>query len=406
VSQNAGIALAARVRRLEVSPTVAMAQRARALKAKGVRVLDFSVGEPDQPTPARILAAGREAMEAGHTKYAPAAGLPELRAAVVERYREDFRASFTPEQVTVTVGGKQALAVVYQAILDRGSEVVIPTPAWPTFAEAARVAGGKPVFVALSERHGFRVTSSLVSRAIGPRTRAIVVNSPSNPTGAMIEEGELVKIARLARRRGLVLLYDDTYAHLVFREGGPPSVQALQEAAGESLAVVGTVSKSYCMTGWRVGWVIGPRALADACAALNSHSVQGPATFAQRAAAEALTGPQGVVHELCGEYRRRRDFVQPAVAGLPEVTCSPPEGGFYVFPNLSRHLSKALPDTLTLATRLLEEKAVAVVPGEGFGAPGYVRLSFAASMEDLREGVRRLVDFVAGLGSRGEAGHR
>jgi len=406
MSPPPGVSLASRVRKLEVSPTVAMAQRARAMRAKGVRVLDFSVGEPDQPTPARILAAGREAMEAGHTKYAPAAGLPELRAAIVERYREDFGASFAPEQVTVAVGGKQALAVLYLAILDRGSEVVIPTPAWPTFAEAARVAGGKPVFVSLSEKDGFRVSARAVSGAISARTRAIVVNSPSNPTGAVVDPDELVAIARLARRKGIVLLYDDTYAHLVFREGGPPSVAALQEAAGDSLVVVGTVSKSYCMTGWRVGWVIGPRPLAEACAALNSHSVQGPATFAQHAAVVALGGPQDVVRDLAAEYGRRREFVHPAVAALPGVTCAAPDGGFYVFPNLGRYLSKAVPDTVALTTRLLDEKAVALVPGEGFGAPGYARLSFAASLDDLREGVRRLSEFLGALGDGGEGRRR
>jgi aspartate aminotransferase len=390
-----GVALAARVRRLEVSPTVAMAQRARALKARGVRVLDFTVGEPDQPTPARILAAGREAMEAGHTKYAPAAGIPELREAVVHRYREDFGATFAPEQVTVTVGGKQALALVYHALLDRGSEVVIPTPAWPTFAEAARVAGGRPVFVRLREQDGFRVTARAVARKVGPRTRAIVLNSPSNPTGAVVAADELLALARLARRRGIALLYDDTYAHLVFRESGAPPLGPVQQAAGDSLVILGTVSKTYCMTGWRVGWVIGPPSLAAACAALNSHSVQGPATFAQRAAAEALLGPQDVARELAAEYRRRRAFVQPAVARIPGVVCPEPEGAFYLFPDVSRCLSARLPDTIALATQLLEETAVAVVPGEGFAAPGHFRLSFAASVEDLREGVERLSGFLA-----------
>jgi aspartate aminotransferase len=396
-----GLALAARVRKLEVSPTVAMAQRARALKARGVRVLDFTVGEPDQPTPARILAAGREAMEAGHTKYAPAAGIPELREAVVERYRHDFGATFTPEQVTVTVGGKQALALVYQALLDRGSEVVIPVPAWPTFAEAARVAGGKPVFVPLHERDGFRVTARAVARRVGPRTRAIVLNSPCNPTGAVVEADELLALARLARRRGIALLYDDTYARLIFREGGAPRLAPVQQAAGESLVILGTVSKTYCMTGWRVGWVLGPEPLAEACAALNSHSVQGPATFAQRAAAEALLGPQDVARELAAEYRRRRAFVQPAVARIPGVVCPEPEGAFYLFPNVSRCLSPRLPDTSALAARLLEEKAVAVVPGEGFSAPGHLRMSFAASLDDLREGVERLSDFLAGTAGEG-----
>jgi aspartate aminotransferase len=399
-----GVTLAARVRRLEVSPTVAMAHRARVLKARGMRVLDFTVGEPDQPTPARILAAGREALEAGHTKYAPAAGIPELREAVVHRYREDFGATFAPGQVTVTVGGKQALALVYSALLDRGSEVVIPTPAWPTFAEAARVAGGKPVFVPLREEDGFRVTARAVARKVGPRTRAIVLNSPSNPTGAVVAADELLGLARLARRRGIALLYDDTYAHLVFRDGGAPGLGPVQQAAGENLVILGTVSKTYCMTGWRVGWVIGPPPLAAACAALNSHSVQGPATFAQRAAAEALLGPQDVARELAAEYRRRRAFVQPALARIPGVVCPAPEGAFYLFPNVSRCLSPRLPDTVALATRLLEETAVAVVPGEGFAAPGHFRMSFAASAEDLREGVERLSGFLTrATGDRGRS---
>lgn len=387
--------LAARARSLEVSPTVAMAARARALKAQGVRVLDFTVGEPDQPTPAHVVAAGKAAMDAGRTKYAPAAGLPELRGAVAHRYREDFKVSFEPSEVCVTVGGKQALALLYQAVLDRGSEVVIPVPAWPTFAEAARVAGGTPVFVPLRERSSFRPTARAIAKAITPRTRAVVVNSPSNPTGSVIEPEELLAIARLARRHGFWLLYDDTYAHLVFRASGPPELQAVKEAAGGNLVVVGTVSKSYCMTGWRVGWLIGPTPLAEACTALNSHSVQGPATFAQLAAAEALTTSQEPLYRMAAEYRRRRDFVHPAVGGLPGVSCPEPEGGFYVFPDVRRCLSKELPDTVTLATRLLEEKGVAVVAGEGFHAPGHFRLSFAAAFEDLREGARRLGEFFA-----------
>jgi aspartate aminotransferase len=378
-----------------------MAARARALKAKGVRVLDFTVGEPDQPTPRHVLDAGTRAMEAGRTKYAPASGLPELRAAITHRYREDFKVSFAPEEVTVAVGGKQALALLYQAILDRGSEIVVPVPAWPTFAEAARVAGATPVFVPLSERNAFRVTARAVARAITPRTRAVVVNSPSNPTGAVIEPGELLKIARLARKHGFWLLYDDTYAHLVFRPEGPPSLQEVKDAAGGHLVVVGTVSKTYCMTGWRVGWVMGPKALAEACTALNSHSVQGPATFAQVAAAEALTAPQDVVREMAAEYRRRRDFIHPAISAIPGVTCPEPEGGFYVFPDVTRCLSREMPDTVALGTRLLEEKGVAVVPGEGFHAPGFFRLSFATAFGDLQEGARLIAGFLAEHAGRG-----
>jgi aspartate aminotransferase len=394
-------ALALRARRLPVSPTVAMAARARALRERGVRVYDFTVGEPDQPTPARIVAAGKAAVDAGRTKYAPANGLAELRAAVVHRYREDYGVAFAPEDVCVCVGGKQALAALYQAVLDRGREVVVPTPAWPTFAEAARVAGATPVFVPLSARSGFRLTARAVEKAVTPRTRAVVVNSPSNPTGAVVEPGELAKIAHLARRRGFWLVYDDTYARLVFRPGGPPALASVKDAAGGRLAVVGTVSKSYCMTGWRIGWVIGPKDLAAACTALNSHSVQGPATFAQVAAAEALAGPQDDVAAMVAEYRRRRDLVHPAVAALPGVACAEPDGGFYVFPDVRRCLTRELPDTVRLTSRLLEEKGVAVVPGEGFHAPGHFRLSFAAAIEDLEEGVRRLGEFFAEHAARG-----
>ncbi|MCG6922664.1 MAG: pyridoxal phosphate-dependent aminotransferase [Acidobacteria bacterium] len=400
MSGHERVVLAARVRKLEVSPTVAMAQRARLLTSQGIKVYNFAVGEPDQPTPPSIVAAACEAMKAGQTKYTPAAGLPALREAVAQRYRDSWGAPFVPDQVTITVGGKQALALLYMAILDRGSEVVVPTPCWPTFAEAARIAGGRPALLPLSEKNGFRLTARVLKRAIGPRTRAVLVNSPSNPTGAVVDPDELVAIARVARRHGLFLIFDDTYSHLIFREGGAPALDAVAEAAGENLVVTGTMSKAYCMTGWRIGWVIGSRHLAAACAALNSHSVQSTATFSQVAAAQALAGPQDVVRELAAQYRRRRDFMQPKIDALPGVVCPAPEGSFYLFPNVKRHLSKRMPDTVTLGTRLLEEKAVAVVPGEGFGAPGYFRLSCATSLEDLREGARRLADFFSGLVER------
>jgi len=388
--------LAARARALEVSPTVAMAAKARALKAKGVKVYDFTVGEPDQPTPRHVAEAGKAAIDAGQTKYAPASGLPELRAAVVERYRADFGVSFAAEEVTIAVGGKQALALLYQAILDRGSEVVIPIPAWPTFAEAARVAGGTPVFVQLHVKDGYRVSASAVARKVGPKTRAVMVNSPSNPTGAVIEPGELLKLARLAKQRGFWLLYDDTYAHLTFGSNGQPqALQEVKDAAGGHLVVVGTASKSYCMTGWRIGWIIGPKALADATTALNSHSVQGPATFAQIGATQALRGPQDEVRRMAAEYRRRLDFLHPRIAAIPGVVCPRPDGAFYLFPDVSRCLSKELPDTLALGAKLLEEKAVAIVPGEGFEAPGSFRLSFATAFEDLQEGAKRIEAFFA-----------
>ncbi len=378
---------------MEVSPTVAASGRAAALRAKGIAVLDFSVGEPDQPTPRHVLAAGVAALRAGRTKYAPASGIPELRAAVVARYRKDFAVSFSPEEVAITIGGKQALYLVCQVLLDRGDEVVIPSPYWPTFPEAVRLAGARPVFVHAREEDGFKVTARMIARALTPRTRAVILNSPANPTGAVLDRGELHAIGRMAAHRRFTVVYDDTYAHLTYG-GARASLAAMRRLARSRFVIVGTASKSYCMTGWRIGWVLGPKGIAQACAALASHSTQSPTTFAQVGAVEALTGSQACVRKLAGEYRRRREFLHARVAAVPGVTCVKPEGAFYLFPNVARRLGPKAPTTLDLCRRLLEEKKVAVVPGEGFGAPGYLRISFARSMADLREGARRIVAFL------------
>jgi aspartate/methionine/tyrosine aminotransferase len=387
--------LSRRALALEVSPTVAMAQRAAALKASGQAVLDFSVGEPDQATPRHVMEAAQKALEGGRTRYTSAAGIPELRAAVAMRYQKDFGVTFAPEEVAITIGGKQALYLTCQALLDRGDEVVIPAPFWPTFSEAVHLAGGRPIFVRAQEKDGFKVTARMISKATGPRTKAVLINSPCNPTGAVVDPEDLLVIGDMAVRRKFTVLYDDTYARLTFDGRGQSALGPLREAAGERLVILGTASKSYCMTGWRIGWVLGPRALVDACSALISHSTQCPATFAQVGAVEALTGPQKFVDELLAEYQRRRDFVHPALAALPGVTCVTPAGGFYAFPNVARHLSPKAPDTLGLALALLDETRVAVVPGEGFAAPGYLRLSFARPMAELEEGVRRIATFLA-----------
>jgi aspartate aminotransferase len=375
---------------------VATAQRAAALRAAGVAVLDFSVGEPDQQTPRRVLAAAAAALRAGRTKYAPASGLPELRAAVAARYRKDFGLSFSAEEVGITVGGKQALYLACQVLLDRGDEVVIPAPYWPTFPEAVRLAGARPVFVHAREEDGFKVTARMIGRATSPRTKAVILNSPANPTGAILEPGELRSIGHLAARRRLFVLYDDTYAHLTYGRSRTPALEQVRRALRGRLVVVGTTSKSYCMTGWRIGWVLGSRSVVDACAALASHSTQSPTTFAQAGAVVALTGSQGFVRELAAEYRRRRDLIHRALTAIPGVTCVEPEGAFYVFPNVSRCLGPDAPSTLELCLRLLEERKVATVAGEGFGAPGYLRISFARSRSDLREGARRIAAFLHG----------
>jgi aspartate aminotransferase len=399
-SEGSASDLSRRALSLPVSPTVAMAQRAAALRAHGQRIFDFSVGEPDQDTPPHVSAAAVAALHAGRTRYAPAAGIPELRVAVSQRYKKDFKVAFAPEEVAVTTGGKQALYLVCQSLVDRGDEVIIPSPYWPTFAEAVRLAGGRPIFVQAQEKDGFKITARMILKSTTPKTKAVILNTPSNPTGAVIDPEELLVIGDMAQRRKFTLVYDDTYAHLLFGKADSSALQILRDSVGDRFVVVGTASKSYCMTGWRIGWVLGPKPLVDACAALASHSTQGPATFAQVAAVEALSGLQKFVQSLAGEYRRRRDFLHPVLAAIPKLTCVEPEGGFYLFPNVARYLRAEMPTTLELAEKLLEEKGVAVVPGEGFGAPGYVRISFARSLDELKDGSRRIVSFFAGL--RGE----
>jgi len=392
--------LSRRVLGVELSSTVAMAQRAVALRARGREVLDFSVGEPDQDTPPAVTEAAIAALRDGRTRYAPAAGIPELRTAVASRYRKDFKVSFAPEEVAITTGGKQALYLACQALLDRGDEVILPTPHWPTFSEAVRLAGARPILVHAQEKDGFKITARMISKATSPRTKAVILNSPSNPTGAVLEPEALLVIGDMAQRRKFTILYDDTYARLSYGRTDTTTLQALRDSVGDRFVVLGTASKSYCMTGWRIGWLLGPRALVEACAILISHSTQCPATFAQVGAVEALTGPQKGVQDLVAEYRRRRDFLHGAVAQLPDVSCALPGGAFYLFPNLGRYLSTPIPTTVELAGRLLDEQGLAAVPGEGFGAPGYLRLSFARPMDELREGAGRLSAFLAQL--RGE----
>ncbi len=389
--------LSRRVLSLAESPTVAVAQRAAALRAAGTAVLDFSVGEPDQPTPRHVSEAAVVALANGRTRYTPTAGLPDLRAAVATRYRKDFRVAFTPEEVAITVGGKHALYLACQALLDRGDEVIIPSPHWPTFSEAVRLAGARPILVQTQEKDGFQITARMISKATSPRTKAVLINSPSNPTGSVVSAEDLLVIGDMAQRRKFTVLYDDTYGRLVYGKQDHSALQALRDAGADRFVILGTTSKSFCMTGWRIGWVMGPRPLVDACAALVSHSTQCPTTFAQMGAIEALTGPQRFVHDLAAELLRRRDLMHAALTAVPGVSCVRPAGAFYLFPNVGRYLSSAVPNTLEMARRLLEEKGVAVVPGEAFTAPGHLRISFARPVDELKQGAERIASFLAGL---------
>jgi aspartate aminotransferase len=387
--------LSRRARGIRTSSTVAVFQRAQALRAEGKRILDFSVGEPDQPTPPHVVAAAVQALGAGKTRYTSTAGIPELRSAVAFRYRKDFKVAFSAEEVLITNGGKHALYATCQTLLNRGDEVIIPSPHWPTFSEAVRLAGARPILVHAQEKEGFQVSARMISRATSPRTKAVILNSPSNPTGAVIDAEDMLVIGDMAQRRHFTLLYDDTYARLLYGKADSSTLQRLRDSIGERFVILGTASKSYAMTGWRIGWVLGPKVLIDALAAHVSHSTQCPTSFAQYGALEALTASQKSVQDLVAEYRRRRDFMHQAMCALPKVTCVNPQGAFYLFPNVARHLNAGMPTTLDFADRLLAETGVAVVPGEGFSGPGHVRISFARPLEELREGMERIAKFLS-----------
>ena len=391
--------LSSRVESVAVSPTVATAARATLLRTMGRDILDFSVGEPDQGTPERIKRAASDAMARGETKYVPSLGIPALRKAVADRYRADDGVTFDPTEVAVTLGGKQAYALACEAVLDPGDEVVIPTPFWPTFSEAPRLFGGVPVFAPLDGEAGFAFDPERILKKVRRKTRLLVINSPSNPTGAVVSEKALIELARglKARAKDAFLLYDDTYARMRFVEGHPRMLARVREILGDQLMIAGTASKTYCMTGWRIGWLLAPRAVINGVSALISHQTQCAASFAQFGAVEALTGPQDFVGELVDEYRMRRDIVVAELNEIPGLSCRVPAGAFYAFPDIRRLLGKSVPDALTFAARLLDEHGVAVVAGEGFGCPGYIRISFARSQDELRRGLAAIRKFVESL---------
>ncbi len=367
---------------------------AEKLRSAGVDVVDFGAGEPDFPTPDNIKQAAIEAMDRNFTKYTPAGGTAELRKAICERHRQDFGTDYSPSECIVTVGGKHAIYNAVSALIDHGDEVVLPVPYWVTFADVVHYNGGKCVFVETDEANGFRLTADQIERAITPRTRLVIINSPSNPSGAVLEPAEFEKIYAITSSRGIPLMSDECYCHFVY-EGKPYSIASLP-GAKENVVVVGSLSKTYAMTGWRVGFALAPAPLVSSMLKLQSHSTSNPTSISQKAGVEALRGPQDSVSRMLAEYRRRREYVIPALRGIPGVCCAEPQGAFYAYPNIGRFLGKnGISSTLDFAEKLLREAHVAVVPGEAFGTQKHIRISYATSMTELERGLERIRRFLA-----------
>jgi len=388
--------LAQRMKSLAPSSTLAVQARARALRARGVDVISFGAGEPDFDTPARIKVAAVRALEAGHTKYTEVGGIPELRAAVCAKFKRDQGLDYEPADVLVSVGAKHTLYNLAVALLDPGDEVLVPSPYWVSYPEQVRLVGAVPVAVETSEATGFDLDPDRLRAAVTPRTKLVVVNSPNNPTGAVFSRAALEAVARLAVERGLWVVSDECYEALTF-EGRHVSIAQLDPAVKARTVVVNTCSKAYAMTGWRIGYAAGPRELIRAMTDVQSQVTSNPASVAQWAAVEALTGPQDDVARMAAEFDRRRRLIVDGLNALPGVRCVMPRGAFYAFANVSGLFGRVVPDTgrklggsADVTEFLLEHARVAVVPGVDFGSDAHVRLSYATSAELIREGLARM----------------
>lgn len=390
--------LAARAGRIGVSPTMKVAADAMRLKAQGIDVLDFGAGEPDFPTPAHVGAAAKAAIDANFTKYTTNSGTDDLKRAVARRYQEDYGVEYAPSEVIITAGGKQALFNAVMSLFGPGDEVVTHMPGWPTLVEQVKLAEATPVIVRTYAEDGFRLHAESFLAAITPRTKGIIINSPGNPTGALIDEAALGAIADEAARRGIWILADLCYEKLIYDPVPHNLPKVLASRMRDRTVLCGSASKAYAMTGWRCGWAIGPAAAIGACNALQSHSTSNACSITQRAAEAALNGPQSYVSDMLEEYRHRRDRLCDWLAAEPRIRLVKPAGAFYLFPDVSDFLSPdGIRTTGALADALLSEARVAVTPGEAFDAPGFIRLSYATSLDVLERGTARILDFVHAL---------
>ncbi len=387
-------AIADRISLISASSTMKVAADAERLRAEGVDVVDFGAGEPDFPTPENIKQAAIRALSENFTKYTAVSGTMELKNAVCEYHRRQFGTDYKPSECLITVGGKHIIFNAMQALINPGDEVVIPVPFWVTYKDVVNYAGGKCVFVETDEDRGFAVSASLLEPHLGPRTKMVIINSPSNPSGGVVSREEFEKIYRLTEARGIYLMTDECYCRFLY-DSEPYSIASLP-GAKETVLVVGSLSKTYAMTGWRVGFGLMPAAIITAMTKLQSHSTSNPTSIAQKAAVEALRGPQDSVGIMLAEYRRRRDFVVERLRAIPGVRIAEPHGAFYAYPNVAAAMArKGIPNSLALCDRLLAEARVAVVPGEAFGSNTHFRLSYATSMKELERGLDRIHQFLA-----------
>ena len=366
--------LSKRVQNVKPSATLAIEGRAKELKAQGIDVISFGAGEPDFDTPENIKAAGQKAIASGFTKYCPVNGTPDLKKAIIEKFEKDNNLSYTQEEIIVSVGAKHSLYNLFMAILDPGDEIIIPAPYWVSYPDMAVLADATPVIVAASEENAFKITPEQLEQAITKKTKAVVINSPSNPTGGTYTSNELKALAAVCVRHNVLIISDEIYEKLIYDRFAFSSIANASPEAKALTIVVNGVSKAYAMTGWRIGYAAGPKNIISAMGKIQGQSTSNPTSISMKAATEALNGPQDAVETMRKEFEKRRNYIVERLNKIPGVHCPKPQGAFYVFPNIAQLLGKTyggkiIHTDMELATYLLDSARIAFVPGEPFGAP-------------------------------------
>ncbi|GAA0114308.1 pyridoxal phosphate-dependent aminotransferase [Clostridium senegalense] len=389
---------------LQISPslTLAITAKAKQMKADGIDVIGFGAGEPDFNTPKNIQNAAIDAIQKGLTRYTAASGIVELKEAIVNKFKNDNNLTYKTSQIVISTGAKQCLANAFQAILNPNDEVLIGVPYWVSYPELVQLADGKPVFVETSESNAFKLTVDALKKATTEKTKALILNSPNNPTGTAYTKEELLAIADFAKEKDIMIISDEIYEKLLYGSEGHISIASLSEDAYNRTIVINGVSKAYAMTGWRIGYVAAPEEIAKLMSNIQSHTTSNPCSISQYASVEALNGEQGEVEAMIKEFKNRRDFMVDRINSIDNLSCVKPEGAFYVMVNISKVLGKkfngvTIKDSLTFSQLLLEEEKVALVPGIAFGVDEFVRLSYATSVENIKEGLNRIEKFIKNI---------
>lgn len=394
--------LSKKAQMISPSPTLAIDAKAKKMKAEGINIIGFGIGEPDFDTPNHIKEAAVKAINEGFTKYTPAAGILELREAVCEKFKNDNGLAYTPAQIVVSNGAKHSLINVFQAILNPGDEVILPVPYWVSYPEMIKLADGNTVFLETREENDFKFTIEDLKKKITPRTKALLLNSPSNPTGMVYTKEELEEVAELAVERGFFVISDEIYEELIYDGPVQTSIASLGPEIKEQTITVNGVSKTYSMTGWRIGYTASNQQIASIMSNVQSHATSNPNSIAQKAALAALKGPKEDVKMMKVEFAKRRDYMVERINSIPGLSCKNPQGAFYVFMNISKLFGKKyqgqeIDSSDQFAQILLDAAKVALVPGSGFGADEFVRFSYAVSMPNIEEGLNRIEKFIKEL---------